>query len=57
MSHKKKEKIKGLYTVIDKHTGKELGRNLTLEAIENKFFDEDDSFANECPDIKIIFQK
>ena len=57
MSHKKKEKIKGLYTVIDKHTGKELGRNLTLEAIENKFFDEDDSFANECPDIKIILQK
>lgn len=57
MSHKKKEKIKGFYTVIDKHTNKELSRNLTLEAIENQFFDEDDLFANECPDIKIVLQK
>lgn len=57
MSHKKKPKIKGLYTVIDKHSKKELARNLTFEAIEKKFFDEDDLFEGYCSEIIIIKQK
>ena len=53
MAHKKKEKIIGLYTVIDKHTNKELARNLTLQAIEYLFPCYDSIFLHE----DIIIQK
>ena len=53
MAHKKKKKIIGLYTVIDKYTKKELARNLTLQAIEYLF----PSYNNFKEDIIIQKQK
>lgn len=54
IAHKKKEKIKGLYTVIDKYTHKELARNLTREAIQFIFPSDWEEFSEDIIVIKQV---